>query len=332
MITKRFQRTLSLVLLLLLIPWNNYAQRKGRLYLSQIINKEIYSENEHEARASTSDDLEGEDAFFYSKYIAIFDSIRTVKKATLSDEAASDLVVDNLVPLGPKASLLRRSTYHQASDNSSHGLWIELKDSEYLYRDELLWSLDSVGTLKKVSFHQQSRLLKQAIRAIKTLEKESKYARNIIRTLQHSQNKFTISLLDITESYMLLPLPDGRLGVLNNNAYAFQAIENRSLLVDYAPFDQIGSGAEIRWNPDLGIIKLAHELSHAYDANYGLLDDRLMPAYGEVMSAREIRALFHENTIRKELKIRLKRKANTGGAFIIEGTPYTYPLPVSARY
>lgn len=244
-------------------------------------------------------------------------------------------------PLGPTAQLLRANSYkaHKCDDSSetnlSRGLWIMYNDIEYLYRDQTLYAVKKENGTSKFSAVMPNRIGKQVKKTINTLqmlERRSAYAKNIISTLQESENKFIISLKKTSFSYILFPLPNGRLGVLNNNAYAFQVIESEQLVVDYAPFDKIGSGAEIRWTPKHKKIKLAHELAHAYDANFGLLDDRLMQAYGIVMPAREIRALFHENMIRKELRKELRIDLNYGSSLVVNGVPYTYPLPVPARY
>ncbi|WP_436516588.1 hypothetical protein [Ekhidna sp. To15] len=243
--------------------------------------------------------------------------------------------IDHFNPLGPKAQLMRNESYSCIDAPVSKldkGLWIKLGSKQFLYKDQDALLLDENKKLVQFDFNQFNKVLRTTVKMLRGLERKSPYARNIIHTLQNSDNKFVISLVSTIDSYVLFPLPNGRLGVLNNNAYAFQVLEKESLIVDYAPFDKIGSGAEIRWAPEHKRIKLAHELSHAYDANYGLLDDQLMQAYGEIMSAREIRALFHENMIRKDLNMSLRTKAGSGNALVWEGQPYTYPLPIPARY
>ncbi|MEP1032267.1 M91 family zinc metallopeptidase [Ekhidna sp.] len=269
------------------------------------------------------------------QYQDMFAALATSNIDQPRKEAKVISYIDLFNPLGPNAQSMRNKSYSCINEPPSKlekGLWIKLGSKSFLYEDQGIRLLDANAKLVKVDYFQFNKALRKTVKALKNLEKRSSYARNMIKTLQNSDNKFVISLVNTTDSYTLFPLPNNRLGVLNNNAYAFQVIEKESLIVDYAPFDKIGSGAEIRWAPEHKKIKLAHELSHAYDANYGLLDDQLMQAYGEIMSAREIRALFHENMIRKEMNIKLRIKANTGGALVWEGMPYTYPLPVPARY
>ncbi|WP_370086846.1 hypothetical protein [Ekhidna sp.] len=237
-------------------------------------------------------------------------------------------------PLGPTAQLLRKESYAASCEEGpegERGFWIRYNQIEYLYKNETIYLADE-NTLKEIKPRLFGRTLNRAVKTLRMLERRSPYAKNIIQTLQQSENKFVLSLTKTSRSYTLFPLPNGRLGVLNNNAYAFQVIEGEKLIVEYAPFDKIGSGAEIRWTPKQKKICLAHELGHAYDANFGLVDDRLMHAYGEIMPAREIRALFHENMIRKDLHRQLRKELTSGSSLIADGMPFTYPLPVPARY
>lgn len=243
---------------------------------------------------------------------------------------------DQMNPLGPKAQYLRLLSYLQESKTKprkERGLWIVLGNQEFNYRDFHLWRYTDNMKLEQVDLDRCKSSIRRTVKYLNKLKSKSNYANNLITTLEYSlRNKFEIKLQDITECYTLFPLPDNKRGFLNNNAYAFQIISQGELVVDYAPFDRIGCGAEIRWSPRMGFITLAHELGHAYDANYGLMSDELITAYGEVMSAREVRALYHENIIRKEMDIRLKTEANTGSAMILEDIPFTYPIPVEARY
>ena len=241
-------------------------------------------------------------------------------------------VEDNLYtnsPLGPQANILRARTY-TCSDKVMKGLWVKHQEKLFQYKNQNLFLKENSREPAQTS--QLHKDVARVLRYLKKLEKKSDYARNIIHDLQQSENQFTISIVETTASYMVLPLPNGRHGILNNNAYAFQCIEKNHLLVDYADFDQIGSGADIRLSTHADHLTLAHELSHAYDANYGLMDDRLTKIKGMTMSVREIRALFHENMIRKEMNKGYRKKAGSGHALISEGKPYTHPIPFRARH
>lgn len=236
-------------------------------------------------------------------------------------------------PLGILAQNLRQSTYRtqncEPTSTDAPGLWVLFEDEYFRYHEQELWRTHASG-LVEVDLQEEDRQLRNTHRILNKLEKASAYARNIIQTLQYSENRFVIEITTSFSSYMLLPLPNGQKGMLNNNAYAFQIIDSKQLLVDYAPFDKIGSGATIRWNPSHRLIRLAHELSHAYDANFGLLDDRLRMINEHMIQAREIRAVYHENMIRGEMHKVLRSSASGHMVMLVDGKPYTYPLPVCA--
>lgn len=271
------------------------------------------------------------DNYWYDK---TFISLATSYETISSCEDTSIDYLDTNQPLGPNAQSLRNSTYSCPSETShlEKGLWIKLGDKLFQYKDQNLLILNSKNKLVNIGFYVINKVLMKTLKTLRRLENESAYARNIILTLQHSDNKFVISIVNTRDSYLLVPLPDNRLGALNNNAYAFQAIERESLIVSYAPFNKIGSGAEIRWAPKHTMIKLAHELSHAYDANYGLLNDQLIKENGEIVSVREIRAQYHENIIRKEINMHLRNIDNPKEMLISEEHSDSYFLPVSAGY
>jgi len=233
-------------------------------------------------------------------------------------------------PLGFKAfqvySESNKIDFSKREDVNTHsGLWIMEDESYYQYKDQELIQ-------RNQPVKSKSRELKRIYTYLTTLERKSEYASKIIKSLQSSQNRFVIKVSDCTHSYMVLPINEAKKGVLNNNAYAFQIMDTGEPVVDYAPWDKIGSGAEIRWNPKDKMIKVAHELSHAYDANYGLMDSRAMLLSGRVILKREVRAIYHENIIRKELNIPLRKRVDNTKTLIVAGEPYTYPLPYQARH
>ena len=248
---------------------------------------------------------------------------------SFSKKVDEDKTTNLKSPLGPKADIFRASTY-TCFDNTKKGLWVKYGEKQFKYKNNGLYS--SSNLTEKVSSKQLDKEVNRVLKHLNKLIKKSPYAKNIIQTLQQSENQFTISIVETIASYMVVPLPNGRFGILNNNAYAFQIIETNHLVVDYADFDRIGSSAEIRWNDDDDYLTLAHELSHAYDANYGLMDDRLTKIDGMTMSVREIRALFHENMIRKEMNKDFRINIKGGHALIYEDQPFTHPLPYRARH
>lgn len=233
---------------------------------------------------------------------------------------------DHSCPLGPVAkSLYLRSQIKRRIRNKSsrQGLWIQYENQFVRY------DRSEIQTKKRLL--RQKRPLNSTIKKIGKLERRSAYARNIIKTLQNSTNFFVIKISECAISYMVLPIDQGRKGALNNDAYAFQIMESDSTVADYALFEAVGSGAEIRWNHRNSLICLAHELAHAYDANYGLLDNRILNVNGETMIAREIRAIYHENNIRREMKRPYRESAQGIRSWIVDGKPITYVLPEAAR-
>lgn len=234
-------------------------------------------------------------------------------------------------PLGIDAHHLylssnEKSCIDDAGNEIVGGLWIEERGKQYQYRNNNLWVLGK--KLEKI----HSKDLKKILGYLNKLNRKSGYAYRMIYTLENSHNRFTIKISDCNYSYMVLPISDGKMGVLNNNAYAFQILETEKMIVDYAPYDRIGSSAEIRWNPKNGLFKIAHELGHAYDANFGLMDSRAMIIDRQVVLKREIRAVYHENKIRLELKKPLRKSMKDIKMMIVDGSPVTYPLPYLARH
>ncbi len=89
------------------------------------------------------------------------------------------------------------------------------------------------------------------------------------------------------------------------------------------PFNEIGSGGQILWNPKLEIetieadsvkrkldkdVALAHEMYHAFDSIRGLLDMGNVSGEGyEFQGVVEYRAVYFENLVRKELGIKYRK-------------------------
>lgn len=117
---------------------------------------------------------------------------------------------------------------------------------------------------------------------------------------------------------------------------------------DYAsiPFNQIGIGGYIGWNPDLAAqfiesdgkkraaqphVVLAHEMFHAFDGIRGLIDRRFVEGKGyESTEATEYRAVFFENTIRRESGLRYRKYYGSdvdpnGGVLDSTGQPRLIP-------
>ncbi len=119
---------------------------------------------------------------------------------------------------------------------------------------------------------------------------------------------------------------------------------------DYAanPLTGIGTGGSVLFDPgiksssvegdgkirkDIPWIALAHEMYHAYDSVRGLVDRRIV--WGPEIQTNfvtEIRALFYENTIRREAGLQYKRNDGSqepdGPGFLDrQGNPIWIPAP-----
>ena len=101
-----------------------------------------------------------------------------------------------------------------------------------------------------------------------------------------------------------------------NNAQMIQNLDDLKPSIERLPFDQIGSGGRIFWNPNVhtkfvekDLVKrkvhpeviLAHEMWHAYDSLRGLLDRRFISSEEiEFNPVSEVRAVYFENLFREE--------------------------------
>ncbi|PIN84323.1 MAG: hypothetical protein COV65_01295 [Nitrosopumilales archaeon CG11_big_fil_rev_8_21_14_0_20_33_24] len=161
--------------------------------------------------------------------------------------------------------------------------------------------------------------------ALKTLSRLSSIpeTRQLVEELQFSPNPFFIKLGGNRYS----PNAAGeRMNTHGNNAGFISMLDELKPMVDGLPFDRIGFGGFIYWNPqtkasfveednverqvDTDLI-LAHEMYHAYDGMRGLLDRRFVQSEGEekleFQPICEYRAVRMENITRKALGYKYRR-------------------------
>ncbi|HMP26295.1 MAG TPA: M91 family zinc metallopeptidase [Saprospiraceae bacterium] len=204
-------------------------------------------------------------------------------------------------------------------DVNGDSVWIAHKGNNYLYDNGNLFNSDGTEYIGKVK-----GFLKQTVKVLNKLN-ETDEGSSILSDLSQSENNFTI------ERGLNRFLPDDHgsygINIVTNNTYALQVLEQGELLSKHLPFTQIGDGGTIYWQGD-GAISLGHELAHAHDANYGLLDTRTTEINRGRAEIREIRAVYKENRIRGQMGKRL-RKNYSGGPSLLDSNkqPVNYINP-----
>lgn len=220
------------------------------------------------------------------------------------------------------------------NDIQGDSLWISFgKNERVLYENGKLLSQGEDGKFSEYKGNQAKidkktgaikgykGFLGETVKALDGLRNDSSFANGIIGTLQGSENNFNIK--EGNARYRSdLKHPSGKMGVLNNNGYAFQVLEQGKNLVDYAPFDQIGSGGDIYWNPNAGddMITLGHEMGHGFDSDMGMLDSRRIMFNGKLEEIREIRGVYYENRIRQDLGKPLRDSYTSNGPKLLNSS------------
>jgi hypothetical protein len=197
-------------------------------------------------------------------------------------------------------------------DINGDSLWISHKGNNYLYDNGQL-SLNGAEYTGKVK-----GFLKTAVNALNQIG-GTESGSTVLGGLQSSDNNFY--------------LQDAKFNPRTKGGNAFMS-ENRNGAYSTAMIDAGqgkpvagGSGGNIYWNPREGTVpevgggfglrpvtNLGHELFHAYDANYGNLDNR--PVNG--LDRSEWRAVYFENQLRGAMGLpyrthyRSLLNANTG--------------------
>ena len=182
------------------------------------------------------------------------------------------------------------------------------------------------GTVKLRGF------LKRVVRSLQRLENRTEEGNKIISDLSNSEHDFFIQ--NTEGGNMFVPDDDGAYGtnVFTNNSNALHVLEQGELVAGHLPFSQIGDGGTIFWNGST--IQLGHELAHAHDSNYGLLDSRPTKINGEFVTIREARAVYRENLMRRQLGMRLRTRYGDGQpARLLDANnnPINYTNPAQMR-
>ena len=197
-------------------------------------------------------------------------------------------------------------------------MWIsfgENNEHRALYQDGQLLNADGsryegagVKVKKDGSIKIKNSFLKSAVGALNQISQaEGEAGTDVVSTLQGSDNNFTIQR---GGNRFGANQPGETPNININDATYYQGlIEGEAYVGDGPPSSTKGTGGTIYWNPsDRGsyitqngtksgntAITLGHELFHAYDANSGNLDGRIMLGGTLRMEAR---AVYFGNQLR----------------------------------
>lgn len=223
-------------------------------------------------------------------------------------------------------------------DVNGDSLWINTPDGNLLYQNGSMYTKDKKGNISlykgkyaKLDKKGNVKGYKGALGGhVNKLDKiaKSKFGSKMISTLEGSEYNYTIKTIK-GSSRFAADIGNGKTGVLNNNAYAFQVMDQGSLVYSHVGFNQIGSGGDILLNANDDYMTLAHELGHAYDASSGTLDSREVMINGGLEEIREIRAVYYQNRISQDLGKSLRKRYRQDGPKLLDSNknPIFYPTP-----
>src|SRR5690606_17986210 len=197
------------------------------------------------------------------------------------------------------------------NDIQGDSLWISFGNRNQhraLYEDGQLLNADGsryegagVKVKKDGSVKIKNSFLKSAVGALNEISQaEGEIGTDVISTLQSSENNFTIQF---GGNRFGANQPGESPNININDAQAYQGqIQGSGPVGDGPPSTTIGTGGTIYWNPNSTqsyitlngtstanrSVLLGHELFHAYDANSGNLDSRILPGGTVRMEARAV--------------------------------------------
>lgn len=242
--------------------------------------------------------------------------------------------------IGPNASILSHyacngrdelDLYWPAirQNENENSLKIQLKDSEekIIYRQGEYFKLDGTPVADL-----SNSFVAEVVEALKKIEAMPE-GKLILRQLERSHFPLTI----VHGNNGFNPKEEGGrsyIGIFK--AQALSIFNHGRMTSEEVPFDNVGSGGNIGWNPKTKdippFVALAHEMYHAFDSIRGLLDMRFVqgPAYEQAFIS-EYRAVYFENLARKAVGFKLRThygQDQTGSGVLDEhGEPRKMPSP-----
>ena len=210
------------------------------------------------------------------------------------------------------------------ADINGDSLWISHRGNNYLYENGKLFLKGEEYTGKVRGF------LKKTVKSLNKISSTTAGGK-MLQELQSNEHNVFIKYRRGAANFV----PGfGRFGSpeLKNNAEGIR-VQEKGKVIEAFDFTEIGSGGTIYIDPSLNHDRrsmiLAHELFHANDAIYGLLDSRFVKFNGGVSQIQEIRAVYNTNLIRRELGYSL-RKNYSGGPSLLDQN--NSPINISPPY
>lgn len=265
--------------------------------------------------------------------------------------------IDPFVPVFPTIDRFAEkygsmSPYQYAAGNpvafvdiNGDSLWISFGNNQRaLYNNGQLQNADGsryegegVKVTKKGKIRITDSYLSAAVGALNAIGSTDAGA-GVINTLQSSENNFTVK----QGADRFMPGDKGLYAKYMNEAQGIRVLDEGKLVVPGLPFNKVGSGGIIYWDPadrpmmttpygDVPsdpTISMAHEMFHAYDANFGFLDYRKVSVNGGTEERHEIRAVHFQNQVAGALRKSLRSQYTSGGATLLnKGQPVNVSPP-----
>lgn len=205
---------------------------------------------------------------------------------------------------------------------------ISHKGNDYVYNNGQLFLNGAEYTGKVRGF------LKQTVKNLNTLastETGGGMLNSLVMSDKNIVIKFRSGAANFVPGFTGFGSPE-----LRNNAEGLRVQETGKKVLDFYDFTEVGSGGTVYWDPNARpdggkpAIVLGHELFHGLDATRGMLDSRTIPIGGDFMQIQEVRAVYTENLIRRELGMKMRAHYSNGAAQLIDAAGN--PINVSPPY